>query len=511
MAASVAETDFPCTEELGQGSEGVSDLVMGLQFVLPGCPEAAGFLAALKGRRLSPISMPRMPPEGLHPFAEPPAPESTTWRSLVVRSAQTLSRSLATEFAERLGAVSQRAERSFMRRLDDDNKQCYEVKDACECAAKDGCAWWHDNEEGPTCTDTNAGWLSMFVGKGAFYTSCVECPTQTGCSTSDLWERLGKGLSALKPRILRIEAKDEVDLEDATQLPGYEDGEVETGAIKKGDTPFCGAVFFEDSLDGSLAFRLRLNGTTAPVEKSTSVDVEANNYHFMMYTMSDWVVLQDAIENWFLGENDIERGNIAFVPFPSKGGKYGIFVSDQRVQATAVTDIAEKLHLVCCLIAFFTTSVIFRERCDHLRDGLQMMGLTDMAFYTSASVFVALFAIVSSPVFTFFFLQLPNWPMPGEGEDSVIFPKASFILIAVFLWVHTQTCFNVMNCCTCFTKRRPVGLMFMLLLVHILPSFLVFAFQPATPFYLRVLMQVLLPFPNMMQLCGVVAALEGLG
>ena len=92
---------------------------------------------------------------------------------------------------------------------------------------------------------------------------------------------------------------------------GYETGTAAVGDVVAGDTPFCGAVVFEEGG----GFRLRLNGTAAPAPEATTTSTARGTDFFRGYLASDWVVLQRAIEDWALG---VER-DLLFLPWRAAG------------------------------------------------------------------------------------------------------------------------------------------------------------------------------------------------
>ena len=67
---------------------------------------------------------------------------------------------------------------------------------ACAAARDDGCQWRQESRTvfGKGRCRARRGWR-----RGD--TSCAECPSQKGCSATDLWERLGQSMPLLSPEL----------------------------------------------------------------------------------------------------------------------------------------------------------------------------------------------------------------------------------------------------------------------------------------------------------------------
>ena len=165
-------------------------------------------------------------------------------------------------------------------------KDCQAITTPCGCMAArgDGCAW-RQEERFPgkgRCRESNRG--------GARWeTSCFECLDQPGCSSEELWVRLGTALPLSKPHVKVFSDEeamekmiDKTDYPEEVQVPYY--GTQTTGANagaswadttpsgtkRTATTQLCAAVVFLDTsstLAGArganeLKFSLRLNRTS---------------------------------------------------------------------------------------------------------------------------------------------------------------------------------------------------------------------------------------------------------
>merc|ERR1719386_618603 len=111
------------------------------------------------------------------------------------------------------------------------------------------------------------------------------------------------------------------------------------------------------------------------------------------------------------------------------------------------------IHFSAMFTAMITAVYgLLRERVAHLRDGLQMMGLTDGAFYLSAYIFFMLWTI---PIVL---LGCYTLCMPiGLGET--LYPNTNVLLLAAYCWLFFQCYFSLCNTLGTVSNRKPVAIM----------------------------------------------------
>jgi ABC-type multidrug transport system ATPase subunit len=378
------------------------------------------------------------------------------------------------------------------------------IDDPCGCGATNGNCEYDDqkcNAEFSTdgeisssklgeCAKIEDSLFSKFAAAFGFgskhgtITSCMECPTKDGCSHEQLWVRVKEALEGIKPNINIYEKREDVDR--VVQAKGYEMGEAAEGSIKKGDTPLCAALHFKDSTEKNIDVTIQLNSSTAlaggPYQLDFSTNFkwtessqharfsgygEARGYGgYIAGGQSDFMALQKFVERFFLEKVGVtDAADPVFVPMPTDGRKrFGIAVWFPE----KLPELGGYLNFGAYLIAICFATTVHRERIQNIRDGLQMMGLTDAGYYVSVHAFYALWVILPVSIVILvirnpppkFDLGISTWGVNRYDSgisDWGTFYEGSWMIFFwwILLW-HMMSALIQCNIVGCLTNRKPV-------------------------------------------------------
>jgi ABC-type multidrug transport system ATPase subunit len=352
--------------------------------------------------------------------------------------------------------------------------------------------------------DDGTGGFGAIFGRGrhAALTSCMECPSKEGCSVTQLWDRLGPSLKGLKPRVKIFESKEDID--QAVLLEGYEWGDVEVGGVKKGDTPICAALHFKPATGSSVDVNIQLNasnlGRDINLLDQTYKWTEPSRFQrfegYLTGGATAYTAMQKFIENFALekaGHPDALHGNMTepyFVPFGTDGSeRFGIAVWTPE----QIPGLTTNFHRCSWVIAICFASTVFRERVQNIRDGLQMMGLTDKGYYLSVWVFFGLWTIVPTVVACLYMRT------PLQYSDPFTYPGSNFAYVWYMMYCEMYTVFLLCLIIGCMTDRRPVmfiGTFVMLDFCRLIPEQAISAAMPA---WQRFGLSLVLPVASMQQ------------
>jgi ABC-type multidrug transport system ATPase subunit len=410
---------------------------------------------------------------------------------------------------------------------EDEEVKCSDFnRDPCGCAAQEFCEYDHQAclTEEPVARgekakgslgeckdqDTDGNPFASLFGRGrhAALTSCMECPSKEGCSVGQLWDRLGPSLKGLKPKVKIFDSRE--DIEQAVLMEGYEWGDVEVGSIKKGDTPICGAMHFGEATGSSVDVNIQLNasglGRDLNLLDQTYKWTEGSRLQrftgYLSGGASTYTALQKFIESFALqkaGHEDALNGNLTepyFVPFGTDStSRFGtaVWYPEQ------IAGITTNFHRQGWMIAICFASTIFRERTQHIRDGLQMMGLTDKGYYLSVFSFFAAWVIIPTVLGAAYFYNPIFLGRGDSGVTGTLFPGSNFAYIWYLMYCELYTIFLMCLILGCVTDRRPVMFMLTFVLIDfqsILPDQLISAGMPS---WQRFTLSLFLPVASMKQ------------
>jgi hypothetical protein len=145
------------------------------------------------------------------------------------------------------------------------------------------------------------------------------------------------------------------------------------------------------------------------------------------------------------------------------------------------------------VIAICFASTVFRERVQNIRDGLQMMGLTDKGYYLSVWVFFGLWTIVPTVVACLYMRT------PLQYSDPFTYPGSNFAYVWYMMYCEMYTVFLLCLIIGCMTDRRPVmfiGTFVMLDFCRLIPEQAISAAMPA---WQRFGLSLVLPVASMQQ------------
>jgi hypothetical protein len=303
-------------------------------------------------------------------------------------------------------------------------------------------------------------------------------------------------------------------------MPGYEAGDVESGEVKKGDTPFCAALLMNSTEGKSIDVTIKLNATATIIdigilERIYSWTEQAKMRRFRNWLESlpsDFISIQNYVEKFILEQAGYVSNSTDpfFVPFPTdQTSRLGIPI----VQPNIIANLAGWNHMSGFIIAVNFASTVFRERIQHIREGLQMMGLTDRAYYLSVLSFYLMWIVVPTILCTYILYAPPGemFSIGGyrflfldrvdeEGVDSgigtyeTLFPGSNFIYIWWMMWGNMFAVLLQTLWFGCFTNRRPVFIMVSYVFVEfgkIIPNQ---GITESTPPWLRFLICLIIPF-----------------
>ena len=176
------------------------------------------------------------------------------------------------------------------------------------------------------------------------------------------------------------------------------------------------------------------------------------------------------------------------------------------VDARALTDLCRGLHLSSFVIGVCFAMTVFRERINHIRDGLQMMGLSDMGYYLAVFAFYGTWILVPSGLAVLFIWTPPPFFVDrGKsefGDWDTFYPGSNFIYLWYMYWWNMMTIFMMILFFGCFTNRRPVMIMcsYVLIDFSILVPFTVIT--PNMYWYERFGLAAFIPVASMFQSFG---------
>jgi ABC-type multidrug transport system ATPase subunit len=377
----------------------------------------------------------------------------------------------------------------FMRALQSVKCEDFD-RDPCKCAETEGCGYDHKeckDEMLGACRDVSVLRDRLGIGVHRKLTSCLECATLKGCPLDDVWTRIGASIQKIVPKIRIFKDRAHVDL--AVLSEGYQWGDPQglpsDSDIEKGDTPICAAVHFrETDGDYSLDATVQLNATATLRSDLSLLDstyrwVETYRFRrFNGYTSggpADLIAIQKFLENFVL-----EKAGIAnltqplFVPFPTDASvRFGWIV----VEPMSLAGLCRGMHLSSFIIAICFAVTVFRERITHIRDGLQMMGLTDMGYYLAVYCFFGTWILIPTGLaIAWIWLPPPFVVDRGEsewGDWETFYPGSNFIYLWWCYWWNMMTIFMMTLFFGCFTNRRPVS---------IIASYVLIDFSVLVPF-----------------------------
>merc|ERR1719506_1596617 len=367
-------------------------------------------------------------------------------------------------------------------------------RDPCGCAAQENCEYDHQaclieqssgrpepgvqpQGELGECKDQSDAAGNPFAaifgrGRHAALTSCMECPSKDGCAVGELWDRLGPSLEGLKPKVKIFDSRE--DIEAAVLMEGYEWGNVEVGSIQKGDTPICGALHFGEASGSSVDVNIQLNASALGrdlnlLDQTYKWTQSSRLQRFTGYLSggaSTYTAMQKFIENFALekaGHEDVKTGNLTepyFVPFATDStSRFGVAVWFPEQIPGCTTNF----HRGAWIISICFASTVFRERVTYIRDGLQMMGLSDKGYYASVFAFFKLWILIPTLISAAYFYNPIFLSRGDSGINGTLFPGSNFVYIWYIMFCEMYTVFLMCLILGCVTDRRPV--MFMLTFV----------------------------------------------
>jgi len=373
---------------------------------------------------------------------------------------------------------------------------CDNAKSACACARlRPDCGWFQqaeDSDDGSCRESVNSRGGAR--GEVAVETSCFECPTQESfpssgvypCQKPELWKRVGNALPLLKPHVAVY--ADENAILDVINGKDYPRRYELAGTLANGTAitrqvseMFCGAVSFLAGADGEGTAASDL--TTARLEPKIQFDIRTNESdvngrdfgytpqfkvapraseaYLSTYTRSGFLGLQNVVNDFlscdsdakfcFLGSNfriaDVgKKPHLDLVAM----NNFGIpkFWRNARLMALFGDDdgVSESVFFGLCIPILILVGRILREKELKIREGMKVMGLHDLAYYTAVTLFHSIFSFFAAIPLMFVFSVMPDFQKYSGGG-----------FLFWFFWVNGLHCLQLALFLTSFFNNATFG------------------------------------------------------
>lgn len=329
--------------------------------------------------------------------------------------------------------------------LEDDegsSRSCNEIEDTCECAAaykELGCQYITIYRKWPgtgkckskgQCLAKVDTWVRQALSEG---TSCWECDSQgkgETCKPNNVWSAVGILLGKMEPHVKLFADMDAI--EDYISQDGYEMlsekvGEGELARNVAGS--LCGATVFDtlDSSEASYTIRLnmsafrQLDGYTLPHAQHTTL--RPNGWPLMLYATNGFLSLQrtadDFIREKIAGKTAKAHYNI--FAMPELDHRRSNLVGN--IRDTPGDNLGFYIQVAMMIITKVVVENVLTERETKIREGMQCMGLSDIAYYSSTYIIAGIWSFFTLGFAVIAFLCFPD-----------LYQFTNLGMIYIFLW-----------------------------------------------------------------------------